>query len=103
MLHCLLDRDNKTDPLKSEDSSSNKERPVLVVEVDNVRNALGSQSEKVIVIEVDESEHDEKVGNEGSSSQFRHISNHGHGKEDYELRENQVFDLNEPFTVCYSD
>lgn len=103
MLHCLLDRDNKADPLESEDSGPNKECPVLVIEVDNVRNALSGQSEKVIVIEVDESQHDEKVGNEGSSSQFRHISNHGHWEENYELRENQVFDFNELFTLCYRD
>jgi len=90
MLHCLLDRNDKTDSLKSEDCCADKQRPVAV-EVRDVRNSLGRDRENVVVIEIDKTEHDEEVSDEGRAGEFGHVTDHGEGEEDDELHEDQPF------------
>lgn len=99
VLHRLLDGDDETNALKGEDGGADEEGPALVVEHDDVGDAVGRQRDDVVVEQVGEADEDEGVGDEGREAELANVAQQGKGEEDDHLHENQVRDADGRFAV----
>ena len=87
--HGLLDRNDQADALEGEDGCADEERPVLLVEHDDVGQARGVERQHVVVEEVGETDDDEGIGNEGGESQLADVTQKREGQEDDHLHDDQ--------------
>src|ERR1700722_856554 len=102
VLHSSLDWDDETDTLKGKNCRSNKQRPVLAVEVLDIRNAmLGSNCVDVVVIKVNESKHDENIGDQSQLLDMVDVPVKRKREKNDHLHEDHVFDVNVSPTFGY--
>lgn len=65
VLHAGLNGDDETNTLEGEDGCANEKCPVILVELDNVGNAVVvGESEDIVVVEIYQAKDDEKIRNQ---------------------------------------
>lgn len=100
ILHGFSDRDDQTDAFKGEYSSTNEhgERGCVYKPL-HLADALHCQHEEIIVIQVNQADQNEGIGNQCENRQLLDLSNHSQWHKDGNLDQNQVIQRNVGFTV----
>lgn len=61
--------------------------------MDNVADTFAGEGKEIKVVKIDQTEKDKEIGNEGGSSEFRNVADHGERHKYDELEENEPFDV----------